>query len=110
LYDIIQSEERKLYRSPSTGRGGFMNIRGINDVYGVGELEATGSALIEAHERGHDLGEWGPTIGERMRFAKCRRCGRLVWIVRPPGVESWRVGGNALNADCALGFGRRPGS
>ena len=87
-----------------------MNIRGINDVYGVGELEATGSALIEAHERGHDLGEWGPTIGERMRFAKCRRCGRLVWIVRLPGVESWRVGGNALNADCAQGFRRRPRS
>ena len=29
-----------------------MNIRGISDVYGVGELEATGSALIEAHETG----------------------------------------------------------
>ncbi len=84
-----------------------MNMRGINDVYGVGELEATGSALIEAHERGHDLGEWGPTIGERMRFARCRGCGRLVWIVRPPGVETWRVGGNALNADCERGFGRR---
>ena len=40
-----------------------MNIRGINDVYGVGELEATDSALIEAHERGHDLGDW-----QRMRF------------------------------------------
>jgi hypothetical protein len=38
-----------------------MNMSGINDVYGVGELEATGSALIEAHERGHDLGDWGPT-------------------------------------------------
>ncbi len=87
-----------------------MNILGINDVYGVGELEATGSALIEAHERGHDLGEWVPTIAERMRFAKCRLCGRLVWIARPPGVETWRVGGNALNADCAPGFGRRPGS
>ena len=87
-----------------------MNIRGINDVYGVGELEAIGSALIEAHERGHDPGDWGPTIGERMRFAKCRGCGRLVWIVRLPGVESWRVGGNALNAECAQGFRRRPGS
>ena len=36
-----------------------MTMRGINDVYGVGELEATGSVLIEAHERGHDLGDWG---------------------------------------------------
>ena len=87
-----------------------MNMRGINDVYGADELEATASALIEAHERGHDLGEWGPTIGERMRLAKCRGCGRLVWIVRPPSVETWRIGGNALNAGCALGFGRRPGS
>ena len=87
-----------------------MNIRGINDVYGAGELEATASALIEAHERGHNLGEWGPTIGERMRLTRCRGCGRLVWIVRLPGVESWRVGGNALNADCAQGFRRRPRS
>ena len=29
-----------------------MNIRGISDVYGLGELEATGSALIEAQEGG----------------------------------------------------------
>jgi hypothetical protein len=34
-----------------------MNICGISDVYGLGELEAAGSALIEAHERGHDLDE-----------------------------------------------------
>jgi hypothetical protein len=40
-----------------------MDMRGINDVYGVGELEATGSALIEAHERGHDLNDW-----QRMRL------------------------------------------
>jgi hypothetical protein len=87
-----------------------MNMSGINDLYGVGELEATGSALIEAHERGHDLGEWGPTIGKRMRLAKCRRCGRLGWIVRPPGEERWRVGDNALNTGCAPGFRRRLGS
>ncbi len=78
-------------------------MRGINDVYGVGELEATGSAVIEAHERRHDLGDWEPTM-ERMRIAKCRLCGRLVWILRPPGEETWRVGDNALNADCAPGF------
>jgi hypothetical protein len=88
-----------------------MNMSGINDVYGVGELEATGSALIEAHERGHDLGDWGPTIGKRMRLSKCRGCGRLAWIVLPPGEEMWRVGGNALNADCAPpGIRRRLGS
>ena len=84
-----------------------MNMTGTNGVHRVGELEAAGSALIEAHERGHELGEWGPTIGERMRLAKCRGCGRLAWIVRPPGVETWRVGGNALNADCERRFRRR---
>jgi hypothetical protein len=41
----------------------------INDVYVVGELEATGSALIEATEREHDLGNW-----QRMRFAHGLRC------------------------------------
>jgi hypothetical protein len=41
-----------------------MDMRGINDVYGAGELEAAGSAFIEAHEGGHDLGDW-----QRMRFA-----------------------------------------
>jgi hypothetical protein len=85
-----------------------MNICGISDVYGLGELEAAGSALIEAHERGHDLDEWGPTIGERMRFAKCRRCSRVVWIVRLPGEKTWRVGGNAVNADCRRGLRRSP--
>jgi hypothetical protein len=41
----------------------------INDVYGVGELEATDSALIEAHVRGHDLGDW-----QQMRSAYGLRC------------------------------------
>ena len=41
----------------------------INNVYVVGKLEATGSALIEAHERGHDLDDW-----QRMRFAYSLRC------------------------------------
>ncbi len=85
-------------------------MTGTNDVYGLGELEAAGSALIEAHERGHDLGDWGPIVGERMRTAKCRLCGRLVWIIRPPGEETWRAGGNALNTDCAPGIRRRLGS
>jgi hypothetical protein len=80
-----------------------MNLIGISDVYGVGELEAAGSALIKAHEGGHDLDEWGPIIGERMRIAKCRLCGRLVWIVRPPDEEAWRVGGNAVHTDCERG-------
>ena len=87
-----------------------MNMNGINDVYGLGELEAAGSALMEAHERGHDLGEWGPTIGERMRITRCRLCGRLVWTVRPPGEEIWSVGGNASNADCERGFRKSPES
>ena len=32
-----------------------MSTYGLNDVYGVDELEATGSAMVEAHERAHDL-------------------------------------------------------
>ena len=28
-----------------------MSTYGLNDVYGVDELEATGSAIVEAHER-----------------------------------------------------------
>ena len=80
-----------------------MHTPGVNGVYGVDELEATGSAVVQAHERGHVLGDWR-LIGERMRAASCRLCGRLAWIVRPPGEETWRVGGNALNADCEGGF------
>ena len=86
-----------------------MNTTGTNDVYGVGELEAAGSALIEAHERGHALRDWRP-IHERMRIASRRSCGCLVWIVRPPDEETWRAGGNTLNVDCASGFRRRLGS
>ena len=80
-----------------------MDTNGVNDVYGVDELGATGSVLVQAHERGHVLGDWR-LIGEQMRLAGCRRCGRLARIVRPPGEEAWRVGGNALNADCVRGF------
>ena len=46
-----------------------MGLRGISDVYVVGELEAAGSALIEAHECGQDFGDW-----QRMRFAHGPRC------------------------------------
>ena len=35
-------------------------MTGTTDVYGVGEREAAGSALIEAYERGHNLGDWRP--------------------------------------------------
>jgi hypothetical protein len=80
-----------------------MHTNAVNDVIGVDELEATGSALVQAHERGHVLGDWR-LIGEQMRLAGCRLCGRLAWIVRPPGEETWRVGGNALNADCERRF------
>ena len=83
-----------------------MSIYGLNDVYGGDELQATGSAVIEAHERRHNLGNWH-SIDERMRLAGCRLCGRLVWIVRPPGEKTWRVGGSALAADCERGFRNR---
>jgi len=83
-----------------------MNMRGIDDVYGVNELEATGRAVIEAHERGHDLGEWR-SINEQTRVAGCRHCGRQVWIVCPPDDEkTWRVGGNAFDAGCERGVGK----
>src|SRR5829696_4772404 len=39
-------------------RGSLVHSHGINDLHGVAELEAVGSAMIEAHECGHDLGDW----------------------------------------------------
>ena len=59
-------------------------MTGFNDVFGVGELEAAGSALIEAYERGYNLGDWRP-IHERMRIASCKLCGwsgRAVLLLR----------------------------
>ena len=53
---------------PSKVRGSSISTYGLNDVYGGGELQATGSAMIEAHEHRHDLDDW-PPIGERMRVA-----------------------------------------
>jgi hypothetical protein len=76
-----------------------MHSRGINDVYGVAELVALGSALIEAHECGHDLEDWR-LVENRMRLANCRRCGGLAWIVRAPGEETWSAGGSVLNGHC----------
>jgi len=84
-------------------------MTGTNDVYGVGEREAAGSAFIEAYERGHNLGDWRP-IYERMHIASRRLCGCLLWIVRPPDEKTWRAGGKALIAECALQFSRRLGS
>jgi hypothetical protein len=72
---------------------------GIDDVHGVAELEALGNAIIEAHELGHDLGDWR-LVDDRMRLANCRRCRGLVWIVRPPGEGTWRAGGSASNGHC----------
>ncbi len=77
-----------------------MHSHGINDLYGVAELEALGSAMVGAHELGHDLGDWRLVEQHRMRLANCRRCCALAWIVRPPGEETWRAGGSALNAHC----------
>ncbi len=76
-----------------------MHSHGINDMYGVAELEAVGSAMVRAHELGHDLGDWRP-VEDRMRLANCRRCCGLAWIVGPPGEETWRAGGSALNGHC----------
>jgi hypothetical protein len=81
-----------------------MDTYGVNDTYGIEELGATGSALIKAHKRGHVLGDWHP-VDNHMRAAGCMFCGRLVWIVRPLGEETWRVGGNAIEADCEREFG-----
>src|SRR5919112_2400464 len=82
-------------------RGTSMHSHGINDVYGVAELEALGSAMVEAHECGHDLGDWR-LVEARMRLANCRRCSWLAWIVRLPGEERWRAGGSALNGHCEI--------
>jgi len=40
----------------------------VNEVYSRDELEATGSAMIKAHEHGHDLSNWRP-IRDQMRVA-----------------------------------------
>ena len=76
-----------------------MHSHGMNDVYGLAELEALGSAMVGAHELGHDLGDWR-LAEDRMRLANCRHCCGLAWIVGPPGEETWRAGGSALNAHC----------
>ena len=85
-----------------------MHSHGMNDVYGVAELEAVGSAMVGAHELGHDLGDLR-LAEDRMRMANCRHCCCLAWIVRPPGEETWRAGGSALIAHCASGEGSRKG-
>jgi hypothetical protein len=77
----------------------LVHFHGINDVYGVAELEALGSVMVEAHELGHDLGDWR-LLEDRMRLANCRRCCGLARIVCLPGEETWRAGGSALNAHC----------
>jgi hypothetical protein len=77
----------------------MMHSHGVNELYGVAELEAHGSAMIEARECGHDVGDWR-LVEDRMRLANCRLCRALAWIVRPPGDETWRAGGSALKGHC----------
>jgi len=76
-----------------------MDMRGINDVYGVGELEATGSALIEAHERGHDLGEW-----QQMRFAHGLRCKKAKDRGTKASLLEGKSGGTVRNLSKAIPF------
>ena len=78
-----------------------MDMRGINDVYGVGELEATGSALIEAHERGHDLGDW-----QRMRFASSLRCKKAKSRGTQASLLEGESGGAVRNLSKAAPFRR----
>ena len=77
----------------------MMHSHDVNDLYGGGELEAHGSVMIEASERGHDLGDWR-LVEDLIRLADCRICCALAWIVRAPGEETWRAGGSALNGQC----------
>ena len=73
----------------------------INDVYVVGELEATGSALIEAHERGHDLGDW-----QRMRFAYSLRCKKAKYRGTQASILEGESGGAVRNLSKAAPFRR----
>jgi hypothetical protein len=76
-----------------TGRGSFTNMAGINDVFGVGELEAAGSALIEAYERGYNLGDWRPsTSGCASPAVNCVVvcCGSFARLTRKPGALAVR--------------------
>jgi hypothetical protein len=76
-----------------------MHSHGINDVYGVAELEAVGSDMVGAHELGHDLGNWR-LVEDRVCMANCRHCCCLAWIVSLSGEETWRAGDSALIAHC----------
>jgi hypothetical protein len=76
-----------------------MHFHGIDDVYGLAELEVLGSAVVAAHELGHDLGDWR-LVEDRMHLANCRSCSWLAWIVCMPGEETWRAGGSALSTHC----------
>jgi len=78
-----------------------MDIRGFSDVYDVGELEATGSALIEALERGHDLGDW-----QRMRFAYSLRCKKAKDRGTKASLLEGKSGGAVRNLSKAAPFRR----
>jgi hypothetical protein len=78
-----------------------MDMRVINDVYVVGEIEATGSALIEAHERGHNLGDW-----QRMRFAYGLRCKKAKARGTKASLLEGESGGSVRNLSKAAPFRR----
>jgi len=78
-----------------------MDMRGTNDVYGLGELDAAGSALIEAHERGHDLGDW-----QRMRFAHGLRCKKAKYRGTQASLLDGESGGAVRNLSKAAPFRR----
>ena len=73
----------------------------INDVYGVDELEATGSALIEAHERGHDFGDW-----QRIHFAYSLRCKKAKDGGTKASILEGKSGGVVRNLSKAAPFWR----
>ncbi len=60
----------------------------------VARCEAT------ARDHGHTLDVWYP-VSEELHASMCVVCGVMVWLSRPGQGERWRVGGAALEQECA---------